>query len=129
MTKTIFSVEAKHVSELDSVQGASFLRDLLWAETRRVGLAPHKIVISLNTTIKDGGIDAKVEGDPSGDSLLVRGNTHFQIKSGTSFRPWRQSDLIKELFGKTTSEQAKKLLGEAVNSCISQGSRYVLITL
>ena len=129
MATTIFSVESKHLSKLGPEEGVSLLRDLLWAEARRIGLPPHKIIISLNTTVKDGGIDAKVEGDPSGGSLLVSGDTLFQIKTGASFKPWRQSDLKKELLGKTRSEPAKQLLSEAVNSCLKQGGRYILITL
>ena len=47
-------------------------RNLLWCEARSNGLPLHRVVVSLDTTVSDGGIDAKVEGDPRADSLLVQ---------------------------------------------------------
>src|SRR5436190_1766230 len=103
MEKTIFSVELKHLRSLGPADGVRLLRDLLWAEARKALLPTHSVVISLNESAKDGGIDAKVEAVPAAVGLLSKGDSFFQIKTGISFKPWQISDLRKELFGKSTS--------------------------
>jgi hypothetical protein len=129
MRRTIFTVEIEHFRVLCPQEGILLIRDLLWAEARRMGLPPHKVVISLNGTTKDGGIDAKVEAAPSGDCLLAKGDSFFQIKTGKSFKPWQAADLKAELFGKSTATPSRKLLGEGLLSCLKRRGRYVLITL
>jgi len=100
--ETILSISHKVLDLLTAEAAVKQFRNLLWCEARSNGLPLHKIVVSLDTTVSDGGIDAKVEGYPRADSLLLNGNCYFQIKTGKSFRPWQISSLKRELFGKTT---------------------------
>ncbi len=125
---TIFSVNPRSLGEMDSLEGTKIFCDLLRCEGRRLGIPQHKIVVSLNTTVKDGGIDAKVEGVTKTDSLLVDGISYFQIKTGESFKPWQLGDLRKELFGKSNSKPAIHLLGKAVKRCLDEDGRYTLVT-
>jgi hypothetical protein len=127
--RTIFSVESKHLQTLDAGAGVRLFRDLLWCEASRLGLPRHTVVISLNATVKDGGVDAKVEDAPRTDSLLINGDSYFQIKTGTTFKPWRLGELKKELFGRSTAKPSRHLLGEAVRQCLDRGARYVLVAL
>jgi len=126
--ETILSVSHKVLGSLNAEAAVKQFRNLLWCEARRIGLPLHRIVVSLDTNISDGGIDAKIEGDPQSDSLLVRGNSFFQIKTGKSFKPWQISSLKQELLGKTRAKPAKALLGSAVTACLDKNGKYVLVT-
>jgi hypothetical protein len=77
---TIFSIDSAVLGRLDAVSATRTFRNLLWCEAWRSGLSPHKMVISLRTNVSDGGIDARVDGPPTVDSILVRGTTFFQVK-------------------------------------------------
>lgn len=125
--ETILSISHKVLDSLSSEAAVKHFRNLLWCEARSNGLPLHKIVVSLDTTVSDGGIDAKVEGDPKADSLLVHGNCFFQIKTGKSFKPWQISSLKKELFGKTRVKPSKALLGSSVRSCLDSKGKYIII--
>ncbi len=125
---SIYGVDSKVLGTLDSTRGVVFLRSLLWAEASRASLPRHRVVISLDTTTKDGGIDAKVEDVPPQDSLLLQGDSYFQLKTGRAFKPWDSSALIKELFGQGR-KPSKKALKPAIRKCLDRDGRYVLITL
>jgi hypothetical protein len=127
MSATIFSINQKILSDLSPAEGIKLFRNLLWCEARRTGLSPHNVLISLNETVADGGIDAKVDGSPSTDSILVKGNTFFQLKAGTSFKSWQPNQLKKELFGKSTAVSTLNALGEAIRNCLDNDGRYVLV--
>jgi hypothetical protein len=92
---SIFSVNGTELEQLDAASATRTFRNLLWCEALRGGLSPHKVVISLRTTVSDGGIDARVDGTPTVDSILVRGTTYFQVKAGNAFKPWQRSLLKK----------------------------------
>lgn len=126
---TIFSVDPKRLGEMGPAEGTKVFCDLLRCEGKRLGIALHKIVVSLNTDVKDGGVDAKIECAPTTDSLLVDGTTYFQIKTGASFKPWQASDLRRELFGKSSIKPTLERLGKAVKHCLDEGGRYVLVAL
>jgi hypothetical protein len=96
---SVFSVTGIDLEQLDAASATRTFRNLLWCEALRGGLSPHKVVISLRTNVSDGGIDARVDGTPTVDSILVRGTTYFQVKAGNTFKPWQRSLLKKELFG------------------------------
>ena len=85
---TIYAVNPSRLGGMDSLESTKTFCSLLRCEARRLGIAPHKILISLNTNINDGGIDARVESADVRDSLLIKGTTYFQIKSGKDFKPW-----------------------------------------
>lgn len=78
-------------------------RELLHCEARYAGLRPDAISISTNLNVSDGGIDAQVESTYSlpQDTFLKVGRNGFQLKTGTTFKPWQQSSLKKELFSKS----------------------------
>ena len=99
-TLSIFAPAPSELSKLDSTLGTSVFLNLLRCEALANGLNPKDVVLSLNINVKDGGIDAKVDNSPTSSSLLAKGSTHFQIKTGPSFKPWQPSSLKKELFGK-----------------------------
>lgn len=126
---TIYQVESRVLSALSASEGVALLRDLLWCEASRVSVPRQKIVMSLNNTVKDGGVDAKVEDAPATESLLIRGSSFFQLKTGKSFKPWEPSAIRKELFGKSSAKPSKRLLGPALKKCLDNGGRYVLVTM
>lgn len=126
--ETIFTVSHKVLESLDATAAVRHFRNLLWCEARRSGLSSHKVVVSLDTNVSDGGIDAKIEGVPNTESLLINGNSYFQIKTGKSFKPWQISSLEKELSGKAWTKPTKELLGKTVKACLDKNGRYVLVT-
>lgn len=124
MSNNIFSIDQKILSDLSPFNSVKLFRNLLWCEARRIGLSPHNVLISLNETVADGGIDAKVDGTPSADSILVNGQIFFQLKAGSSFKPWQPNQLKKELFGKSTAVPTRDTLGESVRNCEARGRRW-----
>lgn len=125
---TVFAIKKSALKNLNAEEATLLFRALLWCEARRVGLSPHNIVISLDTNVADGGIDAHVRGKIKADSILVKGTTHYQLKAGHQFKPWQLSALKKELFGKSTAKPNKKILAPEIRDCLNGKSRYVLIT-
>lgn len=126
--ETILTVSHKVLESLDATAAVRHFRNLLWCEARRSGLPSHKVVVSLDTNVSDGGIDAKIEDIPNTESLLINGNSYFQIKTGKSFKPWQSSSLKKELIGKARTKPTKELLGKTVKACLDTNGRYVLVT-
>src|SRR5262245_55540929 len=124
----IFSIKKNALKDFNAEEATRLFRALLWCEVRRVGLSPHNVVISLDTNVADGGIDARVVGDVNADSILVKGTTHYQIKAGHRFKPWQLSALKKELFGKSTDKPSKRILAPEIRDCLNKKDRYVLIT-
>ena len=104
-----------------------FLR-LLRCEAIANGLGPKDVVQSSNINAPDGGIDAKVENSPVSGSLLDKGSTYYQIKTGDSFKPWQPSALKKELFGRSNVTPSKNRLGSEIKNCLEQDGAYVLVT-
>jgi hypothetical protein len=126
--RTVFSVEPQLLGNFNALDGTYLVRDLLWCEAARLAIPRHHVVISLNVTTPDGGIDAKVETVVASDSLLITGESYFQIKTGDSFKPWQPGAINTELFGQGQSPAVENL-GAAVKGCLERGGRYVLITL
>jgi len=126
--ETILTVSHKVLGSLTATAAVKQFRNLLWCEARRNNLPLQQIVVSLDTNVSDGGIDAKIEGDPKADSLLFHGNSYFQIKTGKSFKPWQKSSLKQEFFGKVKAKPSKALLGSGVKACLDRNGKYVLVT-
>jgi len=103
------------------------LRDILRAEARRIGLAPTNINISSWVDVPDGGIDATVTAEAvvPQSTVITPGRTGFQVKTGTAFQPWQESQLRKELFG--GRPPAKENLGTSVRACLDANGTYVLV--
>lgn len=112
------------LGQLDSKQGTSLFLRLLRCEANANGLSPKDVVLSSNSNAPDGGIDAKVDNSPMSNALLAKGSTYYQIKTGLEFKPWRRSDLKKELFDKS-----KKHLGNAIKTCLDRNGTYALVTM
>ena len=113
----VFTIKKDALKNLNAEEATLLFRGLLWCEARRVGLSPHNVVISLDTNVADGGIDARVRGKIKADSILVKGTTHYQLKAGHQFKPWQLSALKKELFGKSTAKPNKKILAPEIRDC------------
>ena len=124
----IFTIKKSALKHLNGEDATLLFRGLLWCEAKRVGLSPHKIVISLDTNVADGGIDACVTTNVDVDSLLIKGITRFQIKAGQRFKPWQLSALKKELFGKSTAKPSKTILAPEIRDCLDKKNRYILVT-
>ena len=124
-----FALHPSELGKLDSKQGPDLFLRLLRCEAIANGLSPKDVVLSLNTNAPDGGIDAKVDNSPMSDSLLAKGSTYYQIKTGSEFKPWQPGDLKKELFGKSNAVPSRERLGHAVKTCLEQNGTYALVTL
>ena len=125
-THTIFSIDVSHFSRLDGGQAIRLFRELLHCEVRRVGITVTKIAIS-EREIGDGGIDARIRADTTPQSsILQSGGSFFQIKAGSSSKPWRASWPDQEVLVKDRRSGQKKL-GEEVERCLQEGGRYILV--
>ena len=124
----IFSINTRILSDLSAEAATNYFRNLLWCEARRVGLSPHKVIISLRTDIADGGIDARVDGSATTDSVLTKGLTCFQIKAGQAFKPWLTGTLKKELFGSSTARPKRDSLAPEIRECFRNRGRYVIVS-
>ena len=124
---TIFTVTNDDLGRLDSTEAVLFFRELLWAEARRLGIETNRINVSIQTNVPDGGVDAVVvENETSTMSGLIKTEqTSYQIKSGQSFSPWRESEIRKELFGTKIPEWQH--LGESIRACLNAGGTYILV--
>lgn len=126
-TYTIFTVTTQDIGGLDAKRAVDLIADLLWAETRRLGLPTTRVRVSRRITAPDGGVDASV-ADPTDywrDSFLFGGMTVFQIKTGNTFKPWRKADLKKELFG--TKKPSRTALAESVRTCLEADGTYIVV--
>ena len=83
--------------------------------------------MSTRVNVPDGGVDATVDEAQiaTGSGIIKPGKTSYQIKSGQSFRPWRESEIQKELFGDRTPEHQS--LGESIRACLDAGGTYTLV--
>lgn len=93
------SFSPTQLGTLSAEASVAIFRELLYCEARYLGLRPDAVTISANLYVSDGGIDAQVE---SGDSLpedtfFKTGRNGFQLKTGTTFKPWQRSSLESEL--------------------------------
>ena len=120
---TIFTVKKNALRDIGAVEATELFRNLLWCEARRIGLSPHNVVISLDITVPDGGVDARVDALINTDSILVKGATHFQLKVGHGFKPWQLSALKKELFGKSSAKPKKEMLAPGIRECLKNRGR------
>lgn len=124
MESSIFTPDLGKLSKLETLDATRLFRDLLWCDSSRLGL--RKIFVSEETSTSDGGIDAKAEL-PISKTNGVKGSFHFQIKSGTTFKPWQSAAIFKELFGALNAKRQKASLGKAVRHCMDTGGVYVVV--
>lgn len=121
METSIYSPNLDLLAKLKIQDATEVFRRLLWCEAGRLGLT--NIVVSGELTSADGGIDAKAEwvGMKGAHSF------NYQLKTGTSFRPWQPAAIAKELFGAANARPSKAKLGHAVRRCLNEGGTYVLV--
>lgn len=95
METSIFTPDIKRLGKLKTQEATDVFGRLLWCEATRLGRV--NIFMSGDVISADGGIDAKAElvGGKIGHSF------HYQIKTGTSLKPWQHVAIVKELFGDT----------------------------
>ena len=126
-SNTIFTVTNDDLGRLDERTAVDFFQRLLWAEARRIGIEISKINVSSRIHVPDGGVDAAVDEVQiaTGSGLIRPGRTSYQIKAGQSFRPWRESEIRKELFGTKTPK--RQHLGESIRACLDAGGTYILV--
>ncbi len=127
---TIFTVQNSDLGRLNPEEAVGFFGELLWAEARRIGLEINKINVSSWINMPDGGIDVSIElveeGKPSVRSDFLKASfTSYQIKTGTSFRPWQDSQVKKELFN--DDAPAKENLDDGVRNCLNNNGIYTLV--
>ncbi len=128
-TTTIFSVGVDDLSRLDGIQATRTFRDFLYCEARRIGIPINDIDIC-ESELSDGGIDARVNDKLliATDSIILPGKNYFQIKAGSSAKPWNKSWVQKELFGKSgLSHVLREKIGKEVLRCLEENGRYVLV--
>lgn len=121
----LISVPITAITSLTAESAVTVIRGTLRAECRYSGLSPAALTVSSRLTIADGGIDADINttfGLPvPTDCLFQAGLTGFQIKSGTSFKPWTASAIRSELL------DSKGKLYSEVQRLAQRGGRYALI--
>lgn len=123
METSIYSPDLDRLRNLKIQDATEVFGRLLWCEGGRLGLV--NIFVSGDVTSADGGIDAKAERVGGKDAHSF----HYQIKTGTSFRPWQPAAIAKELFGASEAKPAKSKLGRAVRRCLDKGGTYVMVAL
>lgn len=126
---SLFNLSPAQLGNLNAEQSVEIFRDLLWCHARKYGVPITKVHITSRITVSDGGIDAKIDDDVSGipAELLVSAGTGYQLKTGTSFKPWQPSQLRKELFGSTKAKVCFDNLDDEVRQCLKQGNRYIIV--
>ncbi len=111
------------LGRLTAIQAVETFRELLYCEARHARIRADAITISTRINDPDGGIDAQFNwsGDLPTDTFLRSGRTGFQIKTGTSFKPWQQQAMKNELLTPTGELESE------VRRTIRDGGTYSLL--
>lgn len=128
LAASIFTVTNGDLARLIPEYAVELIRDLLWAEARRIGLPVTRVHISTRTDVPDGGIDATIEENASliQSDLIKIGHMGFQIKAGGTFQPWQASQIKRILFGEKNAPNRENL-GASVKFCLEKNGTYVLV--
>ena len=102
------------LGRLTAIEAVETFRELLYCEARHARIRVDSITISAKINDPDGGIDAQFDSvaDLPTDTFLRSGRIGFQIKTGTSFKPWQQQAMRNELLtptGELESEVRRNL--------------------
>ena len=126
--ETIFTTKKEHLRDLNPTDAEDLFRELLRAETLRLGPENFKINVPRGTNVTDGGIDATVDTSllATQSDMIAPGKNGYQIKSGKTFRPWLKSEIKKELF-KDRTPLNKENLGECIQTCLNADGTYILV--
>lgn len=98
---SIWAVPISSVVSLSPERSVTVIRAIFQSECGYAKLGPSSLTISDRLMTPDGGIDAEINV-PHGhvipsDCIFQSGITGFQIKSGTTFKPWTLSSIKSEL--------------------------------
>ena len=126
--ETIFTTKKEHLRDLNPTDAEDLFRELLRAETLRLGPENFKINVPRGTNVKDGGIDATVDTNllATQSDIIAPGKNGYQIKSGKTFKPWQESEIKEELF-KDRTPLNKENLGESIQACLDANGTYILV--
>jgi hypothetical protein len=127
--KSLLDLAPADLGSVNVEKSVEICRDLLWCHARKHGFPITKIHISSRVAVSDGGVDAKIDDDAEDTTseLLLSPGTCYQIKTGTSFKPWQENQIRRELFGASTAGVNINNLGDEVKRCLEQGNRYIII--
>jgi hypothetical protein len=119
----LINVPINTITQLSAEGALNLLRNVFRAECRYSKLSPSVLTLSEKLSVADGGIDAQLDINQEipTDSLCQKGLTGFQLKSGTSFKPWTPSSVNAELVN------SKGLLFSEVERLLKLNGRYVVI--
>jgi len=121
----ILKVPVESVIALTPERLVMLFRAILQSECSYAKIGHDAITISNKLTTPDGGIDSQVKTPENVivpvDCIFKCGLTGFQLKSGTSFKPWTESAIRSELLGKTG-----RLLSEVERIMLNNGI-YIMI--
>jgi hypothetical protein len=121
---TLFTIRPADVAHLNPEGAVQFFQELAWAEARRAGLPTTQVHVSRWIDVPDGGVDASVDANVATE-IFSKGHNGFQIKAGSTFKPWNKSHIKRSLFEAKTP--APRNLGESVRACLDRNGRYVLL--
>lgn len=100
---SLWDVPISSIISLSPERSITLIRAILRAECGYAKLGPSALTISDRLMTPDGGIDAEVNTShvqiPE-DCIFSPGITGFQIKSGTTFKPWTLNSIKAELLNK-----------------------------
>ena len=123
----IFSVSEEDVNRLSPEDCVRLFGELLHSDARRMRLSISKVHFT-SKTIADGGIDASVEdGIQEQGDLIIDSESFYQIKSGTTFAPWKVSQTRRELLN--CKDALRENLGSEVRRCFERNGTYILVCM
>ncbi len=126
---SFFEVGANAFTPLVGADAVAAFERLLQAEAFRLGVAQGAITINATVDVPDGGVDASVESElPFAPGALIAGETAYQLKGGSGFKPWQRSALQQELCPRARVP-SREALKPAIRRCLDAGGRYVVVCL
>ena len=120
---SLINITITSITSLSAEAALILVRSILRAECRYSKLSPSVLTLSERLTVADGGIDAQVSTDQEIpiDCIFQTGLTGFQLKSGTSFKPWTESSIKGELIN------SKGKLFSEVERLLKHDARYMVV--
>ena len=119
----LVNIPITSITSLSAEAALILVRSVFRAECRYSKLSPSVLTLSEKLTVADGGIDAQVSTDQEIpiDCIFQTGLTGFQLKSGTTFKPWTVSSIKGELIN------SKGKLFSEVERLLKHDARYVVV--
>lgn len=122
---SLWAVSVPSVISLSPERAVTVIRALFRSECRYAKLGPSSLTISDKLMTPDGGIDAEVNVPHAHvipvDCLFQAEVTGFQIKSGSTFKPWTLSSIRAELLN------SKEELSPEIERLIKRKGNYFII--